>query len=219
MARNKYKNRLGVDTSTEEELLADMDEAKFAGSQDLISAEIEANSRNLPNVVDKEEFYGDFYDDIKPDIKHLRGTLTRNMSFNGDTFDRVRNNHEIVLLKKIPYDVPILAGVPVGQIESANVINFNSRGAIILIDLTDKNAIDTLTVSIEGKESPSGLFYNILVTPLLVANELVVLKIYPGLNPVPGFVSNDILPRVWRVTVAPTTVPPILYGISAHVIL
>jgi hypothetical protein len=214
MSRNKYKSRLGVDTPTQDELLADMEEAQFAGSQDLISAALEANTPNSPNVIDKEKFYGDFYDSIKPDIKHLRGTLSRTMAFNGDTFDRVRNNEEIVLLKKISHD-----GLAVGQIESGNVINYNSRGAIILIDLTDKNALDALTVSVEGKETANGLFYNILITPLLVNNELVILKIYPGLNPVPGFVSNDILPRTWRVTVAHAAAPPILYGITAHVIL
>jgi hypothetical protein len=212
MARNKYREQL-TDPISEDDLLDEMDLAKHAGSHDLISAQIEAERPNIPNAVDKEKYYGDFYDNIQPDVKHLTGTLSRTMAFNGVTFDRMRNNEEFILLKKIAY------AFPPTQIESLNVTNYNARGCIILLDASDKNAFDELTLHVEGKELASGEFYNILITPLLTTNLLYVIKIYPGLNPIAGFVSNDILPRVWRITVRHTTVNPILYGVTASMIL
>lgn len=212
MARNRYRDKLTAPIS-EADLLDDMDQAQYSGSHDLVSAEIEANAPVLPNPVDKEDNYGDFYDSIKPDIKALKGTLSRTMSFNGDTFDRQRNNQEFILLKKISYAFPAL------QIESANVTNHNSRGCIILLDARDKNFTDQFTLRVEGRDVASGEYYNILVTPLLTTNFMYVLKIYPGLNPLPGFISNDILPRTWRVTAQHTTVNPILYGVTVSMIL
>jgi hypothetical protein len=212
MARNKYREQL-TDPISEDDLLAEMDLAKHSGSHDLVSAQIEAERQNIPNAVDKEKYYGDFYDNIQPDVKHLEGTLSRTMSFNGVTFDRQRNNQEFILLDKLSY------AFPPTQIESINITNYNARGCIILLDANDKNAFDQLTLRVEGKELASGNFYNILITPLLTTNFLYVIKIYPGLNPVAGFVSNDILPRVWRITVQHTTVTPILYGVTASMIL
>lgn len=212
MAGNRYKDKL-TQQPNDVDLRQEMRDARTSGSDDIVSAEIEAQRVNIPNEVDKEEFYGDLYDNIQPDIKFLRGTLSRTMLFNGTTFDRQRSNQDFIALQKTNYEFPPL------QIESQTFVNYNSKGAIILFDASDKGAFDRLVVNVEGRELVSGQFYNILNTPVLIANFLYVLKIYPGLNPVPGFVSNDILPRFWRITVSHITVTPILYGATAQVIL
>lgn len=214
MSDKRYRRqRPGKQNKSDSQYLEEMDQAKYAGSLDIVSAENEAKKPGVPGRVDKEDYYGDFYDSIKPDVKKLTGTLSRTILFNGDTYDRQRSNEDIIFFEKQNYNFPAL------QNESQKITNFNARGAIIIVDGLDVNIGDDFYMIVEGREPGSGNWYNILLTPAMTTAKLFVYKIYPGLNPNPGFTTNDILPRSFRVVVRHVSVNPINYGISGSLIL
>jgi len=207
-------NRFIPSDQTAKELDDEIESAKYDGSADLIASENLLINPQLPNRLDKQNEYGTFYDDIDPDIRKLEGTAAHSFLFNGKSFDRQRNNSNFVLFDKQVYDTPTLNWI------SPGIINYNARGAHIIINLLDINiATDALTVTIEGLEPGTGKWYNILVTPALTSASLYILKIYPGLNPIAGFVSNDILPRNWRAVVAYNAGTTINWGVSGSMIL
>lgn len=211
--RDKRRKRSGEKTS-QQELASEIKQAYDAGADDLIAANKSVRDLGLPNRIDAEEYFGDFYDDIQPGVKNLRGTLGRTLLFNSKTYDRERNNQDVILFDKQSRTFPAF------QYESPVITNFNSRGAIIIVNALDINVLtDDFNIIVEGLEPGSGNWYNILVSPSLTVSQLYIFKIYPGLNPILGFVTNDILPRNWRVVVRHNTVVAMNYGISGSQIL
>jgi len=196
------------------ELLTQIKQAQHSGAQDLLGAEYSAREPVTDTRIDKQEFYGAFYDDLQPEIKKLANNLSRSLLFNGQSFDRQRSNQDFVLFKKQFY------ANPGSQYESRTITNYNARGGIIIVNALDINIVsDSFYITIEGLEPAGGNWYNILVSDDITTGKLYLFKIYPGLNPQLGQTSNDILPRNWRVVVRYNSGQPIDFGISGSMIL
>jgi len=212
--RDRRRRASAEKPETESELLEQMQQATYAGSADLVGSENEVYNKKLPARLDKEDEYGSFYDSIVADIRPLKGVLSRSILFNGTSFDRQRNNQNIVLFASA------LRDPPGQQYESPIVTNYNARGAHIIVNGLALDVVnDQLTMIVEGLEPADGNWYNILVSPLMSVANLYVFKIYPGFNPVVGFVANDLLPRNWRVTMRHNLNTSMTYSVSASLIL
>lgn len=84
---------------------------------------------------------------------------------------------------------------------SANLRNYNARGGHIILTVT--SSVERLQLFIEGYNQAGNNWYTILQSPDVGIPDTgtFVFKVYPGIPPVVGWVSNDVLPDVWRVRV------------------
>lgn len=131
-------------------------------------------------------------------------------AFNGATWDRQRNNHELTLLA---------SAARTATVSSVDQTNYNCRGVVIFIDVTAIAATPSVTFTIEGKSSLSAEYYTILTSAAVVATGNTVLRAYPGLTAAANTVANDVLPRIWRVTATHGDADSITYSVSANLIV
>jgi hypothetical protein len=83
---------------------------------------------------------------------------------------------------------------------SADLANTNAKGVIVGINLTAvTGTLPTLVTTIQGKDTASGTYYNMLSSVSIGATGFIVMSLYPTLSAVTNLVSNSILPKTWRV--------------------
>jgi len=83
-------------------------------------------------------------------------------------------------------------------INSTDQSNYFSRGVIVSNNLTI--AAGNLTIKVQGKDTASGTYYDILDSAVISSTAFSTLTIYPG-APVTSNVSvNAPLPATWRVS-------------------
>lgn len=83
-------------------------------------------------------------------------------------------------------------------VNSADLLNYNYRGAHIVINVSAFTA-GTYTPHLQGKDPVSGVYYDILVGTAIGATGTTVLKVYPGVGAIANGATNDVLPQTWRV--------------------
>jgi hypothetical protein len=105
------------------------------------------------------------------------------------------------------------AGATVGS-NSADQGNINWRGVKVVINMTVVGT-GSITATIQGKDPVSGVYYTLLASAAIAANGTTVLTVYPGLTPTANVTANDVLPDVWRVSVAANNVNPTTYTVAA----
>ena len=137
-------------------------------------------------------------------------TQNRGALFNGTTFDRQRNN--------VPTTV-LASAIRAATNQSADIVNYNGRGLHLVFDITVVPTVDTVTLTIQGKDELSGKYYTILAGAAQVAVGTVVMRIYPSLTAVANLTASDILPRTWRVSVTHSAATNFTYSVGASVIL
>lgn len=108
-------------------------------------------------------------------------------------------------------------GATISQ-NSGDQVNSYGLGVKAFVNVT---AIGTgsITVTIQGKDPTSGVYYTVLASAAIVVNGLVVLSVYPALTATANLVANDVLPRVWRVLVTANNANPASYTVGASVIV
>lgn len=90
----------------------------------------------------------------------------------------------------------IAAGVKTSTSNSADLGNTQWRGVHFIVNVSSYTS-GTWIPKIQGKDSISGNYYDILVGPTISGAGATVMKVYPGLT-AGSNVANDILPRTWR---------------------
>lgn len=141
------------------------------------------------------------------------GVLSNNshlMLFNGTTFDRQRNNFDLTVLT---------SAARTASINSADFVNYNSRGVIIIINVTAIAATPSITVSIDGFDTTSGMYYSLLTSAAITTVSTTILSIAPGLNTVVNSRLSELLPRTWRVSVVNADADSITYSIGASLVV
>jgi hypothetical protein len=74
-----------------------------------------------------------------------------------------------------------------------------ANGLLVFINITLlAGTAPTLTVTVNGM-SPTGVAYPLLVSAVLNATGLTVLRIFPGLTPVANLKADDVLPSSVRI--------------------
>lgn len=96
-----------------------------------------------------------------------------------------------------------------------NFLNTNWRGLHIIINVTVIGA-DTLTVSIEGFDAVTGLFYPLLTSLAISTTGTTVLKIGQGFTPIANATANDLIPYITQVNAVHSGPDPITYSIAAN---
>lgn len=134
------------------------------------------------------------------------------MLWNGTTFDRQRGNSDATLAT--------LAAASAGA-SIADQLNGNGRGVQIGINITAiTGTTPSLTVTVQGKDVASGVYYTLLASAALTATGFTLLTVYPAAPTTANVSSPQVLPRTWRVTYAIAgTIPAVTATIGASVIV
>ena len=90
-----------------------------------------------------------------------------------------------------------------------------NRGVYVFLKVTAVPTVETLTVTIQGKDV-DGTYYTILASTASAATGTVTLKVYPGLPNTANVSSNEVLPDLWRVTVTHSASGSFTYSIVAN---
>jgi hypothetical protein len=127
-----------------------------------------------------------------------------NWSFNGATWDRLRNNVDVTLLAS--------AARTTTQ-TSADITTYNAVGIHVVLDMTVVGT-GSVTVSINGKDSVSGKFYTILAGAAVITNSTNVYRIFPGATVTANVSANDHLPRVIQIVVTANNANAATYSVG-----
>lgn len=88
---------------------------------------------------------------------------------------------------------------------SLDQTNANCRGITIFINATAVTG--TLTVTLQGKDPFSNVYYTLLASAAIAINSNVQMTVYPGVLAVTNLAANVPLPSTWRVVAAIATGP------------
>jgi hypothetical protein len=103
-----------------------------------------------------------------------------------------------------------------GTVNSTDQVNGSGRGILLVINITAITA-GSLTVTLQGKDIASGVYYTLLASAALAATGTTVLTVYPGVVATTNVSANSPLSRTWRITSA-TVTGPVTATIGASVI-
>lgn len=127
-----------------------------------------------------------------------------NQLFNGTTWDRSYNNTEVTLLAS--------AARTTTQ-ASADIINFNWKKLVVMLDMTVIGT-GSVTLSIDGKDTVSGKYYNILTGAAITTNSTNRYRVGELLAAVANSVAQDYLPRIIRITVTANNANSATYSVG-----
>ena len=130
---------------------------------------------------------------------------------NGFTSDVMRPNTDA------NSSLTVLSAQGTGTVNSTDQLNVNGRGIIVVINITAITA-GSLTVTIQGKDIVSGVYYTLLASAALAATGTTVLTVYPGMTASANAAANSPLPRTWRISSVVAT-GPVTATVGASVIL
>ena len=86
---------------------------------------------------------------------------------------------------------------------SADQVNINGRGIQVGVNITALGGTTpTATVTIQGKDAASGVYYTLLQSAALSAAGFTLLTVYPGVAAAANVAASQVLPATWRVLVA-----------------
>lgn len=122
----------------------------------------------------------------------LLGT-TAGLDWNGQSFDRHRNNIDA------QSSVVTINGASAQTIDSANMTNYNHRGAQIGVNITQISASTTVQFAIQGLDVASGQWYTLLTSATFSTVGFTLLTVYPGATVTSNVSVSTPLPRTWRV--------------------
>jgi hypothetical protein len=91
------------------------------------------------------------------------------------------------------------ASTGAGTSYSPDQVNTGCKGIKVGVSVTVDGGTGTLTVTIQGKDKASGLYYDILAsTAVNIAAGLKVLTVYPSVAAAANAALSDALPATWR---------------------
>lgn len=134
--------------------------------------------------------------------------------FNGSTYDRVRNNLVGTVLA---------SAARTGTTNSADFINYNHRGIVLLLNVTAASGTGGLQVGLQFKDSISGTYRTIGNLPTAVtAVGMTTLTFYPGVDALNTSVSlnqSHVLAQQFRSSVTHGDSSSYTYSLSYQMIL
>lgn len=89
-----------------------------------------------------------------------------------------------------------------------------ANGLILVIDVTAFTTSMGITAKVEGIDRVSGKPYLLLLSGTIAAIGTTALRIRPGLTAAAGLVANDVLPPVFRVTMAQSVANSTTYSVA-----
>lgn len=93
--------------------------------------------------------------------------------------------------------------------------NSNWRGAHIIINVSAYTS-GNYTVTVQGLNPVTGLYYPILISVPINSTGTTVLKIYPGISAQSNATASDLLPKTWRVLLTGAASPSMTLSVLAY---
>ena len=130
--------------------------------------------------------------------------------YNSSTWDRQRNNTDLTILA---------SAARTATASSADITNYNGRGAHIVINVTAVTSTPSVVFTVEGKDALSSAYYTILTSAAITGTGTTALTVYPGATAAANVAVSQILPRTWRVTATHGDADSITFSVGASVVL
>lgn len=123
----------------------------------------------------------------------------------GNSFDRQRNNEEVTLLS---------SGSRTTTQTSADITNYNGLSALIVV--LDMTVVGTgsVTVTVDGKDSISGKYINLLTGAAVVTNVTNKYIVGPHLAAVANVTAQTYLPKIFRIVVTANNANAATYSVG-----
>ena len=96
---------------------------------------------------------------------------------------------------------------------SATLNNSSWKGVKVIINMSAFTS-GTFTAHIQGQNPITSAYYDVCVSPAIVATGVTVLTVYPGLTNSSNVICSDILPAIWRLSVVGASTPVGTYSAS-----
>lgn len=127
-----------------------------------------------------------------------------------DTHSRITTNHSVKLMDMTE---------TTGSLVSDAKVNRNCRGGHFIINVVSGAAIgNEVTPTIEAYDPIFNVWYAVLSGTAINSNGVNVLKIYPGISGV-GDIRSDVLPKIFRLSMAKAGAAPVVYSASVNLVL
>ena len=94
-----------------------------------------------------------------------------------------------------------------------------NRGVQLIVDVTAIAATPSITVSIQGKDQATGIWYSLLTSAAITTVSTNILRVEPAATPVANTVADAGMPRIWRVNVVLGDADSITYSVSANLLV
>lgn len=130
--------------------------------------------------------------------------------FNGTTVDRERGNTEITVLAS--------AARTTTQTQ-ADQTNYNHRGIMVILDMTEAAASPSVTLEIDAKDPASGAYKSLLTGAAVTTVSTNIYTVYPGAPATANVSANSPLPRTWRIKVTANNANSGTYSVGASLIV
>jgi len=101
---------------------------------------------------------------------------------------------------------------------AVRVVNTHGKACHLVVDMTVVPGVDTVTVTIQGRDPTSGKLYTILASTALVATGTVILKVGPGLPVTANLSANDVLPHDVVIDFNHSAASNFTYSAGLHII-
>ena len=124
--------------------------------------------------------------------------------WNGATMDRQRSNMAVTVFAS--------AAQTTTQ-TSADQLNVNGHCLHVILNVTSAGT-GSVTLSINGKDPASGVYYNLLTGVAVTTNSTNVYKIGPALTAAANAVANDWVPRTFQIVVTANNSNSMTYSVG-----
>lgn len=101
---------------------------------------------------------------------------------------------------------------------SPNFTNYDSKGGHFILNVTTVSGSASIVLTVQGHDSVSNSYYDILVSSAITTIGINVLKVYPGIATLSNGAASDLVPRTFRVSVAHATGDSITYSVGCNLI-
>ena len=128
--------------------------------------------------------------------------------FNESSYDRARGNTAVIALA---------SAARVATTSSPDLVNYNSTGVDVVLDVTAVSGAPALTLDIEGKDVASGKYYPILTGAVVSTVSTNVYNVRPGITAAANQSASAQVPRTFRVTVTAGTADSCTYSVGVNI--
>lgn len=136
-----------------------------------------------------------------------RAIAVQGAIYNGTTWDLQRNNVA---------GTALASAARTATTNSADLVNYNGRGVVVVLDVTAFAATPTITLTVEGKDPVSGGYYTILSGAAInvAGTSRNVYVVYPGVTETANVDASHPLPRTFRITVTHGDADSVTYSVG-----
>lgn len=90
-------------------------------------------------------------------------------------------------------------------------------GVTVILDITVAPGVDTVTLTVQGKDPASGKYYTLLAGAAESATGTKTYTVYPGIAVTSNVSASTVLPRIWRVIVTHSAGTSFTYSVGYNI--